>query len=95
MAVRALSLSGGAAHGSFQLGALIAIYEVYEFRPDVISATSVRAVNGILLATARPPAVNDPAAILASVASGNPDSGLNARGRSRRSGQPSRRSPTS
>jgi NTE family protein len=51
---------------------------VYGFRPDVISATSVGAVNGILLATARPPAVNDPAEILASVASGNPDSGLTA-----------------
>jgi hypothetical protein len=35
MAVRALSLSGGAARGSFQLGALIARYEVYGFRPDI------------------------------------------------------------
>jgi NTE family protein len=78
MAVRALALSGGGAHGSFQLGALGALYDVYGFRPDVIAGTSVGSINGIKLALAQPPAVNDPAAILASVAAGQPDSGLTA-----------------
>jgi hypothetical protein len=58
------------------MGALAALYDVYGFRPDVIAGTSVGSVNGIKLALARPPAVNDPAAILASVAAGAPDSGL-------------------
>jgi len=76
MAVRALALSGGAARGSFQLGAITALYEVYGFRPDLITGTSVGAINGVLLAQASPPAVNDPAAILAAVAAGVPDAGL-------------------
>src|ERR1043165_7258843 len=73
---RALALSGGGARGSFQLGALGALYDVYGFRPDVIAGTSVGSVNGIKLALGKPPAVNDPAAILANVAAGNVDSGL-------------------
>lgn len=76
MAVRALSLSGGGSRGSFQLGALTAIYNVYGFRPDVIAGTSVGSVNGIKLALAQPPAVNDPVAILAAAATGTVDSGL-------------------
>ena len=76
MAVRALALSGGAARGSFQLGAITALYEVYGFRPDLIAGTSVGAINGILLAQAKPPRVNDPATILAAVAAGAPDEGL-------------------
>jgi hypothetical protein len=71
-----MALSGGAARGSFQLGAITALYEVYGFRPDLITGTSVGAINGILLAQAPPPAVNDPAAILAAVAAGVPDAGL-------------------
>ncbi|GIH08489.1 hypothetical protein Rhe02_65560 [Rhizocola hellebori] len=71
-----MALSGGGARGSFQLGALAAIYDAYGFRPDFISGTSVGSVNGIKLATARPPVVNNPTAILASVAAGNPDSGI-------------------
>lgn len=73
---RALALSGGGARGSFQLGALGALYDVYGFRPDVIAGTSVGSVNGIKLALGKPPAVNDPAVILANVAAGNVDSGL-------------------
>ena len=78
MAVRALSLSGGGARGSFQLGALGSLYDVYGFRPNFIAGTSVGSVNGIKLALAQPPAVNDPAAVLAAVAAGTPDSGLTA-----------------
>ncbi len=72
---RALALSGGGTLGSFQLGALGALCDVYGFRPDVIAGKSVGSVNGVKLALATPPAVNDPAAILASVAAGHPDSG--------------------
>src|SRR5690349_21450638 len=75
---RALSLSGGGARGSFQLGALTALYDVYGFRPDVIAGTSVGSVNGIMLAQGAPPAVNDPAAILAAVAAGTIDPQLTA-----------------
>jgi hypothetical protein len=78
MPVRALALSGGGSGGSFQLGALGAIYRVYGFRPDFISGTSVGSVNGVRLAVAKPPSQNDPATILAAVAAGGTDSGLTA-----------------
>ena len=47
MAKKALCLSGGAARGSFQMGAIKCLYETYGFRPDIITGTSVGAVNGI------------------------------------------------
>jgi NTE family protein len=74
--VKVLALSGGGARGSFQLGAVTALYEVYGFRPDVISGTSVGSVNAIMLAQAPPPARNDAASILANVAAGGNDPGI-------------------
>lgn len=73
---KALALSGGGARGSFQLGAIMAIYEVYGFRPDLITGTSVGSVNAIMLAQAPPPQVNDAGRILAAVAAGTVDPGL-------------------
>jgi hypothetical protein len=73
MAKKALCLSGGATRGSFQMGAIKCLYEVWGFRPDIIAATSVGAVNGIKLACAPPPAVNDSEAILTQVLAGNID----------------------
>jgi hypothetical protein len=70
---KALCLSGGATRGSFQMGAIKCLYEVYGFRPDVIAGTSVGAINGIKLACAPPPATNDSAAILSAVAGGMVD----------------------
>lgn len=74
--VKALALSGGGARGSFQLGAIMAIYEVYGFRPDLITGTSVGSVNAIMLAQAPPPQVNEAGRILAAVAGGSIDPGL-------------------
>lgn len=68
MAKKGLSLSGGGARGSFQIGALKALYEVYGFRPDVIGSTSVGSVNGIKLAAEPPPKDNDAKLILEAVA---------------------------
>ena len=73
---KALALSGGGARGSFQLGAITAVYEVYGFRPDLIAGTSVGSVNAIMLAQAPPPRVNDAAQILAATAAGTVDPGL-------------------
>lgn len=73
---KALALSGGGARGSFQLGAITAVYEVYGFRPDLIAGTSVGSVNAIMLAQAPPPRVNDAARILADAAAGTVDAGL-------------------
>lgn len=70
MAKKALCLSGGGARGSFQIGAIKCLYEVYGFRPDVIAGTSVGAVNGIKLAAAPPPANNDSESILNAVRNG-------------------------
>jgi hypothetical protein len=76
MAKKALCLSGGATRGSFQVGALKCLYEQYGFRPDIITGTSVGAINGIKLACAPPPAVNDAGVILEAVASGTVDAQL-------------------
>jgi NTE family protein len=47
----AISLSGGAPTGSFQVGALRFIYENPQgIRPDIICGTSVGAINGVKLA---------------------------------------------
>jgi predicted acylesterase/phospholipase RssA len=45
----ALVLSGGGAKGSFQLGVLQYLYK-YDFRPDIITTTSVGSINGLKLA---------------------------------------------
>src|SRR4249919_3636660 len=73
MTKKALCLSGGATRGGFQMGAIIFLYESYGFRPDIISGTSIGAVNGIKLACGPPPAVNDTEAILTAVINGNID----------------------
>ena len=73
MAKKALCLSGGATRGSFQMGAIKCLYEVWGFRPDIIAATSVGAINGIKLACAPPPTTNDSEAILMGVFAGNID----------------------
>jgi len=73
MTKKALCLSGGATRGGFQMGAIIFLYESYGFRPDIISGTSIGAVNGIKLACGPPPAVNDTEAILTEVMHGNID----------------------
>jgi predicted acylesterase/phospholipase RssA len=73
MTKKALCLSGGATRGSFQMGAIKFLYEQYGFRPDIITGTSIGAINGIKLACAPPPAVNDTEAILAAVAAGTVD----------------------
>jgi len=70
MAKKALCLSGGATRGTFQIGAIKCLYEVYGFRPDLITGTSVGAINAIKLACAPPPVVNDSAAILSAVTGG-------------------------
>ena len=76
MAKKALCLSGGGARGSFQIGAIKCLYEVYGFRPDVIAGTSVGAVNGIKLAAAPPLANNDSESILIAVRNGQIDKQL-------------------
>lgn len=73
MVKKALCLSGGATRGSFQMGAIKFLYEVLGFRPDIITGTSVGAINGIKLACAPPPTVNDSEAILMRVFAGNVD----------------------
>lgn len=73
MTKKALCLSGGGARGSFQMGAIRCLYDIYGFRPDVIAGTSAGAVNGIRLAVEPPPADNDPLAILREVAAGRRD----------------------
>ncbi|MEW1927190.1 patatin-like phospholipase family protein [Streptomyces sp. NPDC088360] len=52
MAKRGLALSGGGARGSFQMGAIRYLYEVLDYKPDVIAATSVGSVNALMLAQA-------------------------------------------
>ncbi|XXF81548.1 patatin-like phospholipase family protein [Myxococcaceae bacterium GXIMD 01537] len=64
--------------GSFQMGAIECLYEVFGYRPDILAATSVGAINGFKLAEAPPPAVNDATAILAAVAAGTVDPQLKA-----------------
>ncbi len=76
MAKKALCLSGGGARGSFQIGAIKCLYEVYGFRPDVIAGTSVGAVNGIKLAAAPPQVNNDSESILIAVRNGQVDKQL-------------------
>jgi predicted acylesterase/phospholipase RssA len=78
MSKKALCLSGGGARGSFQMGAIKCLYEVFGFRPDIIAAASVGAVNGIKLATEPPPLNNDSRSILTQVAAGNVDGQLRA-----------------
>ena len=73
MTKKALCLSGGATRGSFQVGAIKFLYEQYGFRPDIITGTSIGAINGIKLACAPPPAVDDTEAILSAVAAGTVD----------------------
>jgi NTE family protein len=53
--VKGLALSGGAARGSFQIGALEYLYKVRKYRADVIASTSVGSINGIALAQADKP----------------------------------------
>jgi len=76
MAKKALCLSGGSARGSFQMGAIKCLFEAYGFRPDIITGTSVGAINGIKLACAPPPPSNDSQAILTAVSNGKPDAQL-------------------
>lgn len=45
-----ISLSGGGARGSFQVGALRYLYDVHGVRPAVIAGSSVGAINGAKLA---------------------------------------------
>jgi predicted acylesterase/phospholipase RssA len=73
MTTKALCLSGGATRGSFQVGAIKCLYEAFGFRPDIITGTSVGAINGIKLACAPPPKVNDSIAIRDATASGTVD----------------------
>ncbi len=44
----AIVLSGGGSRGDFQLGAITALYEA-GIRPDIICATSVGALNALML----------------------------------------------
>src|SRR5207247_1059399 len=74
----ALCLSGGGARGSFQMGAIEFLYEVFGYRPDFLATTSVGSVNGIKLAEGAPPATNDSATILSAVAAGVIDEQLTA-----------------
>src|SRR3712207_5277893 len=59
----ALVLSGGGAKGSFEMGAVKALYTIFGVRPDVITSTSVGSINGVKLAEggSPKPGVNDPA----------------------------------
>jgi hypothetical protein len=50
IAKRAIALSGGGAKGSFQVGALEYLYEERKIRPQIVTGTSVGAVNGVKLA---------------------------------------------
>ena len=46
----AFVLSGGGTRGAFEVGAAQFLYDVYNIRPDIITATSVGAINGAKLA---------------------------------------------
>lgn len=52
--MRALVLSGGAAHGAFQAGAIQALYEM-GWVPDIICGSSVGAINSTALASGNSP----------------------------------------
>lgn len=52
--MRALVLSGGAAYGAFQAGAIEALYEL-GWTPDIICGSSVGAINGVALASGKSP----------------------------------------
>jgi predicted acylesterase/phospholipase RssA len=54
--VKGLALSGGGARGSFQVGALEYLYKVENYRPDVISSTSVGSINALAIAQGATPA---------------------------------------
>src|SRR5262245_21302059 len=73
MPKKALWLSGGATRGSFQMGAIRCLYEVWGFGPDILTGTSVGAINGIKLACGPPPTTNDSESILMGVFGGSID----------------------
>lgn len=52
--MRALVLSGGAAHGAFQAGAIEAVYEM-GWIPDIVCGSSVGAINAVGLAAGKSP----------------------------------------
>src|SRR4051812_31039199 len=52
----ALVLGGGGAKGSFQVGALGYLYRLQALAPEIVTGTSVGAVNGMKLAEGTQPA---------------------------------------
>lgn len=47
---KALSLAGGGSKGAFEVGAVRCLYDVFNFRPDVITGASVGSLNAAKLA---------------------------------------------